>query len=212
MVDKDDMTDQSVKDFVTATAAKAPTPGGGSVAGVVGALGTALGEMALVFTRGKKAFAAHEADYQAIAERMAEARGRFLALVAEDMNAYARYQQATRTDAPDKQAKVQAALAAAIGVPREMAGLCLAVLADLASLLNRCNKWLITDLAAGAVLAEAVVRLCDYNVRINVPDCGDPAVGAELLASSTRDCQEAGRLVAEIERGAKQQLQPPQTP
>lgn len=205
MTDKD-MTAQSVKDFVNATAAKQPTPGGGSVAGVVAAMGTALGEMALVFTRGKKAFAAHEADYEAIADRLTRSREMFLALVAEDIAAYSLYQEASRYEGPDKAEKEQLALAAAINVPREMAKLSLAVLTDLESLLDRCNKWLVTDLAAGAVLAEAVVRLCDYNVRINGPNCADKAVGAEIMASSVGDCDKARALVERIEAGVKRQL------
>ena len=157
--DEKQMLDHSVTDFVTATAAKSPTPGGGSVAGVVGALGTALGEMALNFTRGKKTFADHEADYEAIAARLGKSREMFCALIAEDIAAYSLYQQATRAEGPDKPAQEQLALAAAIDVPREMAKLALAVLADFDSLLNRCNKWLLTDLAAGAVLAEPRVVL-----------------------------------------------------
>ena len=52
--------DLPVKDFIAATAAKTPTPGGGSVAGAVGAMGVALGQMSLVFTQVKKKFAEHE--------------------------------------------------------------------------------------------------------------------------------------------------------
>ena len=59
---------------------------------------------------------------------------------------------------------------------------------------------------AAHVLAEAVVRLCDYNVRINGPNCADKAVGAEIMASSVDDCNKARALVERIEAGVKQQL------
>ena len=208
MAENERMLDQSVIDFAAATAAKAPTPGGGSVAGVVGALGTALGEMALNFTRGKKAFVAHEADYEAIGARLAKSRKMFAALVAEDIAAYSLYQQASRAEGPDKPQQVQLALAAAINVPREMAKLALAVLEDFDSLLDRCNKWLLTDLAAGAVLAEAVVRLSDYNVRINAPNCDDARTGGELLASSEADCRRAHEICRRIDASVKEQIAP----
>ncbi|NQU74999.1 MAG: cyclodeaminase/cyclohydrolase family protein [Planctomycetes bacterium] len=200
------LTAQSVAEFISATAARTPTPGGGSVAGVVGALGTGLGEMALAFTRGKKKFAEHEAAYEIMANRLEKARQMFMCLVAEDMAAYALYQEASRYEGPDKARKEQLALAAAINVPREMAKVALVVLDELASLLDRCNRYLLTDLAGGAVLLEAVVKLCDYNVRINAPNCADKKIGEEILKSSTLDCEKAKALVERIEASVKQQI------
>ena len=81
----------SVHDFISATASKQPTPGGGSVAGVVGALGTALGEMALNFTIGKKKFAEHEAFYAVLSGRLEKSRKMFASLVADDMAAFGMY-------------------------------------------------------------------------------------------------------------------------
>ncbi len=206
MTDTSDLTQTTVADFVAQTAAKTPTPGGGSVAGVAGALGTALGEMALVFTQGKKAYAEYEADYKVIATQLANARAMFASLVAEDMAAYRLYQEASRHEGPDKDERMQLALAAAINVPRETAKLALAVLADLDSLVGRCNKWIVTDLAAGALLAETVVRLCDYNVRINVPNCDDKAAAAEIARASDADCRKAKDIAGRIDAWTKSQL------
>lgn len=184
----------SVHDFAAATAGKQPIPGGGSVAGVVGALATALGEMALAFTRGKKKFAAHEADYAGIAARLARARAAFEQLIADDAEAYLMFQQAP---AQDPQAK-QLAVAAAIDVPREMAALAVAVLGEMHSLVGRCSRWLVSDLAAGAVLAEAVVRLSDYNVRINAGQYEDAAAAGDIVEQSARDVTRARELAGEI--------------
>ena len=201
-----DLTRMTVAEFIGATAEKTPTPGGGSVAGVVGAMGTALGEMALAFTRGKKAFAEHEADYARFARRLTHARELFVQLVADDVAAYSLYQEATRSPEGEKADKTQIALAAAIDVPREMTAVSLAVLEDLVSLLNRCNSWLVSDLAAGAVLVEAVVRLCDFNVRTNSRDYADTRAADEIRQASQRDCQRARQLMETIESGARQQL------
>ena len=53
-------------DFLAATASKAPTPGGGAVAGVTVALGAALGQMVIEYTLGKKRFAEHAALHQTV--------------------------------------------------------------------------------------------------------------------------------------------------
>ncbi len=202
-----DMLDRSVREFAAAVAAKTPTPGGGSVAGVVGALGVALGEMALNFTRGKKKYAEHEEFYAHLGARLQRARAMFQDLVSDDMAAYGMYAEANKMD--DGEAKDEAmatAVAAAIDVPREAAKLGLAVLQDLQEFAPRSNPWLITDLLAAGVLAVAAVRLSDYNVRINVPQVKDLTAAGEIKESSADDLRRAERILAELEEAAKEHL------
>ena len=195
-----DLLSLSVRDFINATAAKTPTPGGGSVAAVVGALGTALAEMALAFTRGKKKFAPHDALHAQVAGRFAKARELFAQLVADDVEAFGLYQSTSQQpDGPDKDQAMQLATAAAINVPRETAKLCLAVLEDTVLLADKCTKFLISDLMAGAALAEATVRLCDYNVQINLPGVADKAAAGEIGAASTADVKRAQAMRQAVE-------------
>ena len=203
----ENLLDLSVRDFAAAAAAKTPTPGGGSAAGVVGALGVALGEMALNFTRGKKKFAEHAEYHEHLAGRLACARQMFQDLVGEDVQAYLLYQAAQRMDdGPEKDEAVQLATAAAINVPREVTKLALAVLADLKELGGKCNRWLITDLLASATLAAAAARLSDYNVRINIPSVADKAAAKDIHQTSAADLAKAQALLEEIEAAAKEFL------
>jgi formiminotetrahydrofolate cyclodeaminase len=190
----------SVKAFVAATAGKTPIPGGGSVAGVVAALATALGEMSVAFTRGKKAFAAYEKDLEASAVKLARARGMLHDLTADDASAYLLYQDASKAVGPDKDSQTQTALAAAINVPRQMTAVALSVMEELKTVSGHCNRWLLSDLAAAAILAEATVRLCDYNVRVNAPNMIDKAAAEELRHASTRDCRRAEELRSAVEK------------
>jgi formiminotetrahydrofolate cyclodeaminase len=205
--DSPDLLDSSVRKFVESVAAKTPTPGGGSVAGVIGALATALGEMALVFTSGKKKYAAHQELYDRLTPRLAKARRMFLELVGDDMAAYSLYQDATRReDGPEKDQAVQLALAAATDVPREAAKLTLAVLEDFAALADKCSPYLISDLVAGAALAVAAIRLSDYNVRINVPSIADSAAAQEIHRNSAADVKRAEALFGHIDQAARKHL------
>ncbi|MFB3891437.1 MAG: cyclodeaminase/cyclohydrolase family protein [Phycisphaerae bacterium] len=207
MEDKKDLLALDVRGFAAAVAAKTPTPGGGSVAGVVAALGTALGEMALNFTRGKKKFAAFEADYARIGHRLELARRMSQDLVADDVSAYRLYRDAAAmTDGPDKDQAMQLALAAAIAVPREMTKVILAMMEDLAALSDKCNPYIISDLVAGAALGAAAVKLCDFNVRINCPQVKDAAAAADLRAASALDVRKAQAILAAVEQAAKPQL------
>ncbi len=202
-----DLLALSVRDFAAATAAKQSTPGGGSVAGVVGALAVALGEMALNFTKGKKKFAEHEATYEHVSGRLGRAREMFEQLVADDVAAFRNYQQAMRMDdSPEKAEAMQIATAAAIAVPREAAKLALAVLGDLRELGDKCNPWLVSDLVAAAALAEATCRLSDYNVRINVGQVDDAAAAADLRAGSAGDLARAVALREKIEQAVRDHL------
>ena len=203
----------SVRNFLAATAAKTPTPGGGSVAGVVGALGAALAGMALNFTRGKKKFAEHEPYYERLAPRLAKFQTMFELLVADDVAAYKLYQESTRLpDGPDKEQAVQLALAAAVNVPRETAKAAVALLADLREFAPKCSPFLITDLLAAGALAAAVARLSDYNVRVNVPQLADRQVAAgdstrraahDIRDASAGDLRRAGELLTAIEEASK---------
>lgn len=200
----EDLTAQSIRQFTAATADKTPTPGGGSVAGVVGALATSLGEMALAFTRGKKKYAEHEAFHAHLAERLAKARAMFFDLVADDVSAYTLYQTAmTQEDSHEKNEAVQLATAAAIDVPRETAKLALAVLEDLKELQPRSNPWLMTDLLAAGALAAAVARLCDYNVRVNLKQVADRQAAEDLRRASAEDLRRAEGLSRELDEAAK---------
>lgn len=203
----EDYMSMSVRDFIAATAAKTPTPGGGSVASTVGALAAALGQMSLNFTRGKKNFAAHEEYYSHLSGRLEKTQKMFIDLVSDDVAAYKLYQETSRQpDGPEKSNAVQVAVAAAINVPRETAKLALALMEDLLGLADKCNPWLISDLAAGAALAVAVVKLCDYNVRVNAPNVEDRKAAEQIHKASADDVKQSQKLLAEIEKAASKYL------
>ncbi|MFA6134073.1 MAG: cyclodeaminase/cyclohydrolase family protein [Phycisphaerae bacterium] len=208
MPNNDDLLALPVGQFIDAIAAKTPTPGGGSVAGVVGAMAVALAEMALNFTQGKKKYAKHEEFHAHLAARLRKMRGMFQDLVADDISAYGLYQETTRReDGPEKDTAMQLALAAAIDVPREAAKLSLALLEDLQAFADKCSPYLISDLAAAAALAAATARLSDYNVRVNVPQVADAAGADEVRRSSADDLAKAGQLLTSIEQSIGKHLQ-----
>jgi len=203
----EELTGLSVKDFAAATADKTPIPGGGSVAGAAGAMATALGEMVLSFTRGKKAFADQADAHDALAVRLARARGMFIDLTADDAAAYTLYREATAcADDDTKDAQLRTALAAAINVPREMTALTLSVLESLVELGAGCNRHLLSDLAAAAVLAEATVKLCELNVRVNIQFLTDAEEASDLRNVAARDCDRAAELRQRVEQIVSEHL------
>ena len=85
-----EMMKQSCEQFLAELAGKAPTPGGGGTAALVGAAGVALGSMVGSLTIGKKKYAAVEADIQALNARSDILRKELESLVQADAEAFAR--------------------------------------------------------------------------------------------------------------------------
>jgi formiminotetrahydrofolate cyclodeaminase len=173
-----DILSLSVRSFVDATAAKTPTPGGGSVAALVGALAGALARMSLNYSVGKKSLEAHRAELESGLGRLAKASEMMLELVAEDMAAYealAKYSKLT----PEQRIADEdfaAVLTAAIRVPESVGALAVNILDLCEKLFAKTNPFLHSDLVLAAALADAAARGAELNVLANlsmVPDAGE---------------------------------------
>lgn len=181
---------------------KSPTPGGGSVAALVGAVGAALGSMVVAYTRGKKAFAEHEPELSESAKRLDRLRFVLLALADEDARAYSTLNELMRLpeDDPRRLEHWTQAVRDAIDVPR--AGV--ASGASLASLLERLagrsNPWLGSDLAIAAELAAVAAGAFAWNVRVNLPQLEEGEQTAAIEA-------ETDRLVAQAHKSAQRVTQ-----
>jgi formiminotetrahydrofolate cyclodeaminase len=174
--------------YVKAVASAAPTPGGGSVAAVVGALAAALGEMVVNLTVGRPAAAGAEEVLDQALERLGETRRSLLDLAVEDERAYGGYlvaaslprftpaEKAARTEA------MQAALGSSADVPERVAGACLRLMPVLETIAQIGNKPVLSDAVVAAILAEAAVRAAIVNVRVNAHLIRDPDLSAALLA------------------------------
>ncbi|HZN64799.1 MAG TPA: cyclodeaminase/cyclohydrolase family protein [Tepidisphaeraceae bacterium] len=167
----------TISTFLDAAAAKQPSPGGGSVAALVGALAAAMGEMVVNYSVGKKGLEAHQGDLREALDEFTRARGLLLALMVEDQNAYESLTAARKLPegSPERQSKFPVALLASIRTPQAISATAAAVLGLCDGLVSIVNYYLLSDLAVAADLAMATVRCGVYNVRVNLADVTDPA-------------------------------------
>jgi formiminotetrahydrofolate cyclodeaminase len=191
--------------FLDDAAAGRPTPGGGAVAALVGALASAMASMAANFTVGKKRFAAVEADVRAALEALDACRRRLCELIEADIAGYAAVGAAygmPKSDAAERAAReqaIQAALRRAMAAPAQTADRCLEVLGVCASLAGTCNPNLLSDVGVAAILAEAALRAAQINVRVNLAALTDAALVAgqrEKLAEGAGRARALGAQVA----------------
>ena len=166
-----DLLDVSLREFLDATAARQPTPGGGSVTALCGALAASLATMALRYTAGKIAFAAYEPELQAALGQLHIARQLLEELIAEDVAAYEslspmlKLPQAERLAHPDYAAIVVASIRA----PETAGAIAHSILELCRQMVDKTNKLLLSDLGIAAAYAHATVHAAELNVRINLP-------------------------------------------
>lgn len=176
------LTQLSCAAFAEALAAKAPVPGGGGAAAMVGALGTALCSMAGNFTAGKQKFAAVEEDVQRMLAEGEALRNRLIALVDADAQAFAPLSQAYAIpkDDPSRAQTIEEATINACQAPIEIIDCCAKVLLLLEEMLEKCSKLLISDVGCGALLCRAAMETAALNVFVNTRTLKDRETAAKL--------------------------------
>ena len=177
----------TIRTYIQAASSGQPTPGGGSVAALAGALGMTMGCMAANFTVGKKKFRAVEPEVRKHLDACLRARDELLRLMDEDTKAYASVSAAyampkeTPEQAAARSAAIQKALVVAMDSPLRVVRACRESLTPIARLAEIANPNLISDVGVAAILAEAALRTAKLNVEINLQGLDDKA-----LASATR--------------------------
>jgi methenyltetrahydrofolate cyclohydrolase len=174
-----------------------PTPGGGSAATLVGALGAALCAMVAKITAGSERHAAVRGEAVAISDAADALRERFRAAQPLDEAAYERVVQASALPkATDEQkrartAALQSGLTGAAEAPLAAAGLCAEgiALAERANALG--NAHLVSDVECALHFLRAALAGCVANVRINHRFIKDPALVATQSTRLSTLAQEA---------------------
>ena len=88
--------DLSVEDFSQQLAAGQPTPGGGSAAALVGALGAGLVSMVCNYTVGREKYADVDEEMRGVLARTEELRAQLERAVEDDVAAYGSYSDAQK--------------------------------------------------------------------------------------------------------------------
>src|ERR1700737_3939653 len=173
------VTQSSVEKFLDDLASSQPTPGGGSAAAIMGAMGAALVSMVCNVTIGKKGYEGVETE---------RIRRRLTAMVAEDIAAFdsimAAYKlpKATDDDKARRAAAIQAGLRRATETPLDCARVC----AEVIALSRRASEQgylnVISDGGVGVLAGFTGLRSAALNVYINTPGLKDRAFAEHAAA------------------------------
>ena len=178
--------EQALPEFLDEVASAAPTPGGGTVAAVAGALAAALASMVARLTVGKKKYADVEGRMREV-EREAEAcRRELLELAEADARAYEAYRAAARASSrtPEETASrtraLEEAARGAAEVPLRTAEACVRALELVEAVAEAGNENAVSDAGVAAWLARAGAEGAALNVRINLPSVSEAERGPLL--------------------------------
>ena len=185
-----EMMERTCSQFLAELASKAPTPGGGGTAALVGAAGVALGNMVGCLTVGKKKYAAVEADILTLNERAGALRAELEALVQADAEAFAPLAAAyglpkdTPEQAAHKAAVLETALDAACAVPLEIMGKCAEGIALVEEYAAKGSALAVSDAGCAAALCKAALQAASLNVFINTKFMADRSCADVLDAKA----------------------------
>jgi len=166
--------DKSIQVFLDELASKASTPGGGSAAAIIGAMGAALISMVANFTVGKKGYEDVDADAQTILDKSEKLRAQLTDMIKADVDVFNKvmgaYGMAKDTDEQKagRTAAIQAALKEATDVPLACARLSAEVIKLCQPIAEKGNKNVISDAGVAVLAGQAALRSAALNVYINI--------------------------------------------
>ncbi len=182
------ITQSSLEKFLDDLASNAPTPGGGSAAAIMGAMGAALISMVCNVSIGKKGYEGAEAELKSVRDEAERLRRRLTAMVAEDVAAFdglmAAYKQpkATDEDRAARAAAIQVSLRQATDAPLGCARACAEVIALARRAAELGYHGVISDAGVGVLAANTALRSAALNVYINAPSLQDRAFADGAVA------------------------------
>jgi formiminotetrahydrofolate cyclodeaminase len=179
--------DQPIKQFLGDLASKAPTPGGGSVAALSGAMAAGLLTMVCDLTIGKKQYADFEEEAQSLRARAEEQRAELEQLAQADIDVFNKLMAAyklprtTDADAATRRAAIQKVTRQATEVPLRVARATVALLPLCTPLARHGARNAVSDVGVAALLIQAAVPAALLNVEINLAILED-----QLYVNETR--------------------------
>jgi len=173
------LASSSVKGFLSELASSSPAPGGGSVAALAGALGSALSSMVCNLTIGKEKYNDVQDEVKSALEKSEKLRRKLTTLIDEDTEAFNdvikafKMPKTTEKEKTKRAHAIQEGYKTAAKVPLETAKTCEKILDASMIVAEKGNKNSITDAAVSALMARAGAHSAILNVKINLGSIKD---------------------------------------
>jgi methenyltetrahydrofolate cyclohydrolase len=203
---------QTLQHFLDELASKSATPGGGSVAALMGAQGAALVSMVFNLTIGKPKFAELEAKLTDVLTKAETLRETLTQLIQADIDVFNRlmskYALPKETEAEKalRSQEIQAVLKDATEVPLQCARACAEVIALCKIAAEKGSPGVVSDAGAGVMAAYGGLKTAALNVYINTGSLKDQSFAEAKIREIEVICEGVEMQVAEIYQNVKARL------
>ena len=177
-------------EFVTVLASKAPVPGGGGASALVGAVGTAVGNMVGSLTVGKKKYADVEAEMWELKAKCDKLQAEFLRLIERDAEVFEPLSKAygmpreTEEEKAEKARVMEIVLKEACSVPMEIMEKCCEAIDIIVEFAAKGSTLAISDAGVGVIFCKAALQGASLNVFINTKSMKNREYAEELNAKA----------------------------
>ena len=200
-----DMTMENCRKFVEVLASDAPAPGGGGAAALVGAIGTALGNMVGSLTLGKKKYADVQDEIIALKAKCDALQTELLNQVEADEVNFLPLAKAygIPKDDPNRDKIMEEATVIACSTPLRIMELCCEAIDCIAVFAAKGSRLAVSDAGCGAVICKAALQAASLNVFINTKTLKNRDVAEELNRRANLMLNTYGQLADEIFKDVK---------
>ena len=200
-----DMTLANCREFVSVLASDAPAPGGGGAAALVGAIGTALGNMVGSLTVGKKKYADVQDEIIALKAKCDALQTELLNQVEADEVNFLPLAKAygIPKDDPNRDMIMAEATVIACSTPLKIMELCGEALEAIKVFADKGSRLAVSDAGCGAVCCKAALQAASLNVFINTKTLKNREVAEEMNAKALGMLDKYGAMADEIFNSVK---------
>jgi len=200
--------DDSIRNFIQLAGSSSPTPGGGSVAALIAALGASMTSMVGNLSQGEK-FAHIQSQVVEIIEKLSSLTVECEELLHADITSFKKYMDALKLPKSTDEEKllrknaIQEATIHAIDVPLRLIEVCKVGMICTYSIAESANKNVISDLGIGAILFESAAQSALLTIEINLASLKDMELKhqySEKLSSLISDIGDMKSKVLRITR------------
>jgi glutamate formiminotransferase/formiminotetrahydrofolate cyclodeaminase len=178
--------DKSLQEYFKELSSSSPTPGGGNVAALCGALSSSLGTMVCNLTIGKKKYADIEEEMISLKDSLIKYQNEFLSLAQKDneafelvMNAF-KLPKESESEIDERNNKIEQATIGAAEVPSEVMQKCYELIPILKTISDKGNRNSLSDAGVAIALIRTSALGAYLNVLINCGSLKNQTIAEEI--------------------------------